>query len=114
MLSPGQGRCSRGGNGAAGGETGESEMSCALGVPVGCATVNNIRTAISPLRVRAAALLLLLAAGLLVAGCGGSSGESSTITIGNENKADSSLIAKSESLVAKTPTTGPLSKEPTI
>jgi peptidylprolyl isomerase len=72
--------------------------------------VNNIKTAISPLRVRAAALLTLLATGLLIAGCG-SSGESSTITIGNENKADSKLVAQSAASAPKQPTSGPLASE---
>ena len=75
--------------------------------------MNNIKNVTSPLRVRAGALLALLAAGLLIAGCG-SSGESSTITIGNENKADSKLVAQSESLTTKTPTTGPLATEPKV
>ena len=59
--------------------------------------MNNIKNVTSPLRVRAGALLALLAAGLLIA-VGGSAGESSTITIGNENKADSKLVAQSEVL----------------
>ncbi|MHB8533437.1 MAG: FKBP-type peptidyl-prolyl cis-trans isomerase [Solirubrobacteraceae bacterium] len=75
--------------------------------------MNNIKNAISPLRVRAAALLALLAAGLLIAGCG-SSGESSTITIGNENKADTKLVSESASQIPKTPATGPLATEPTV
>jgi peptidylprolyl isomerase len=62
---------------------------------------------------RAAGLLAVLGAGLLIAGCGGSS-ESSTITIGNESKADSSLIKAGEIIPAKTPTSGPLSTEPKI
>ncbi len=75
--------------------------------------MNNIKDAIPPLRVRAAALLALFVAGLLIAGCG-SSGESSTITIGNENKADSKLVAESASLAPKTPATGPLATEPKL
>jgi peptidylprolyl isomerase len=62
-----------------------------------------------------------LGAAALIAGCG--SGGSSTITVGNENKADEALINKSASTgttgpsttaTAKTPTSGPLSKEPHI
>jgi peptidylprolyl isomerase len=48
-----------------------------------------------------------------MAGCG-SSGGSGTISIGNENSADNALVTAGENKVAKTPTTGPLSKEPTI
>ena len=75
--------------------------------------MNNIKDAIFPLRLRASAMLALFVAGLLIAGCG-SSGESSTITIGNESKADSKLIAASPSLEPKTPTSGPLATEPKI
>jgi peptidylprolyl isomerase len=68
--------------------------------------------------------IVLLIAGLLtaavLAGCG--SGGSSTITVGNENKSDNALLkssTKSEpsetsSNVAKTPTSGPLSKKPVV
>jgi len=63
-----------------------------------------------------------LAAAALIAGCG-SSGSSSTITVGNENTADETLAKKSASATAstpsttatvKTPTSGPLSKEPAV
>lgn len=60
--------------------------------------------------------LATVGAAVLIAGCG-SSGNSSTITIGNENKADNSLIASSKtpaSTTPKTPTSGPLSKEPKV
>ena len=69
----------------------------------------------APRRLRAALLtgLLLLVSGLLVAGCG-SSGESSTITIGNENKADNGLITASDPAIPQTPKTGPLATKPTI
>jgi len=66
--------------------------------------------------LRAGFPIAALLAALLVAGCG--SGGSSTITVGNENTADNALIKAGESAsptgVAKTPTTGPLSKEPTV
>ncbi len=52
-----------------------------------------------------------LGAAVLVAGCG-SSGSSSTITVGNESAAANKLIE--HTVVVTTPTTGPLSKEPTI
>jgi peptidylprolyl isomerase len=58
-------------------------------------------------------VLALLAAAAIAAGCGSSS-DSSTITIGNENTADSSLVHAQDPLVPKTPTTGPLSTKPTI
>jgi peptidylprolyl isomerase len=75
---------------------------------------------------RARVLLGLAAIGLaaLIAGCG--SGGSSTITIGNENKADEALATTSTPASAtstsptsttaavKTPTSGPLSKEPHV
>ena len=63
-----------------------------------------------------------LGAAALIAGCG-SSGSSSTITVGAENKADEALANKgaatgatstSTTAAAKTPTSGPLSKEPHI
>ena len=68
--------------------------------------------------------LAILGASALIAGCG-SSGNSSTIKIGNESKADEALANKSastgasgatgaSSAAAKTPTSGPLSKEPHI
>jgi FKBP-type peptidyl-prolyl cis-trans isomerase len=63
----------------------------------------------------ALALVLLAAAATLVAGCG-SSGSSSTITVGNENKADNALLKSTSatSTTAKTPTSGPLSKAPAV
>jgi peptidylprolyl isomerase len=68
--------------------------------------------------------LAVLGASALIAGCG-SSGSSSTITVGAENKADEALANNSASTgptgatgastaAAKTPTSGPLSKEPHI
>ncbi len=91
--------------------------------------MNNFRAITSPTRARALTALATLGAGLLIAGCGGSSGGSSTLTIGNENTADNALIKSSASSSSttsttstsasestasvKTPTTGPLSKKPT-
>jgi peptidylprolyl isomerase len=82
--------------------------------------VNNYRDATSPpfapkrrLRMGLLTALLLLLAGVLVAGCG-SSGESSTITIGNESKANNKLIKAEDPSVPKTPTSGPLATKPTI
>lgn len=64
--------------------------------------------------------LAALGAAALIAGCG-SSGSSSTITVGNENTTDEALASKnaptsstSTAAAAKTPTSGPLSKEPHI
>jgi peptidylprolyl isomerase len=64
-------------------------------------------------RARLAPALLALAAGALIAGCG-SSGSNSTITVGNENGGDSTLAKSNEPPPAKTPTSGPLSKEPHV
>jgi peptidylprolyl isomerase len=75
----------------------------------------------STLRSRAGLGAVALLAALVIAGCG--SGGSSTITVGNENTADNSLIKAGESTTSttpsttatvKTPTSGPLSKEPTV
>jgi peptidylprolyl isomerase len=66
--------------------------------------------------------LAALGATALIAGCGGS-GNSSTITVGAENKADEALAnqsattsstSTSTAAAAKTPTSGPLSKEPHV
>jgi len=65
------------------------------------------------LRATLLVALSLLAAALLFAGCGGS-GNSSTITIGNENTADNALTKQGDPSVPKTPTSGPLSTKPTI
>jgi len=66
-------------------------------------------------RIRAALLsaLVLLVAGVLIAGCGSSS-ESSTITVGNENTADNKLITQGDPQVPTTPTSGPLATKPTV
>ena len=72
------------------------------------------------LRSHAGLGLATLAASALIAGCG-SSGSSSTITVGNENKADEPLgktsaaaTTPTATTAAKTPTSGPLAKEPTV
>jgi peptidylprolyl isomerase len=76
-------------------------------------------------RPRVGVSLAALGATALIAGCG-SSGGSSTITVGNENKADESLITAtsttsststsptSTTAAVKTPPSGPLSKEPHV
>jgi peptidylprolyl isomerase len=75
--------------------------------------------ALSTLRSRAIPSLAAAGATILIAGCG-SSGSSSTITIGNENSADNALIKSgaaakaAESAGAKTPTSGPLATEPKV
>ena len=73
--------------------------------------------ALSTIRHRVVLGVATLAAAALIAGCGSSS-SSSTIGVGNENTADSALAKSTEttstSTTAKTPTTGPLSKEPTV
>jgi len=91
--------------------------------------VNYFRDALSPTRARGLTALATLGAGLLIAGCGGSSGGSSTLTIGNENTADNALIKAGATGTSTTPggtsststtsgsgggtpKTGPLSKEP--
>jgi peptidylprolyl isomerase len=77
------------------------------------------------LRSRGGLALATLGAAVLIAGCG-SSGSSSTIGPGNENSADNKLLTATEkssatpttpttpTATAKTPTSGPLSKEPTV
>jgi FKBP-type peptidyl-prolyl cis-trans isomerase len=72
---------------------------------------------------RAGLGLATLATAAIIAGCG-SSGSSSTITVGNENKADEALgksnaaattsTPTSTTASAKTPTSGALSKQPTV
>ena len=71
---------------------------------------------------RPAILLATLGAAVLIAGCGSSS-SSSSIGVGQENKADEALATATSSTPTstspttasvKTPTTGPLSKEPTV
>jgi peptidylprolyl isomerase len=70
------------------------------------------------LRRRAPLALAALGAAAVIAGCGSSS-SSSTITVGNESSADNALIkagpsASATTPSAKTPTSGPLSKEPEV
>jgi peptidylprolyl isomerase len=75
------------------------------------------------IRSRTGAGLATLATAILIAGCG-SSGSSSTIGVGSENKAEEKALLKSSSsatstpttptTTAKTPTSGPLSKEPKV
>ena len=76
----------------------------------------------STTRSRAGIGLATLGAAVLIAGCG-SSGSSSTIGVGNENKGDSALAKSSApaastpttpTATAKTPTSGPLSKKPSV
>jgi peptidylprolyl isomerase len=78
----------------------------------------------STLRSRAGLALATFGTAALLAGCG-SSGGSSTITVGNESSADNALIKSTEgaksktsetptTATAKTPTSGPLSKEPKV
>jgi peptidylprolyl isomerase len=80
----------------------------------------SFNTSPSAFRSRAGLAAAALGAAILIAGCG--SGGSSTITVGNENSADNTLVKAGESTTAsttpttaaKTPTTGPLSKEPKV
>jgi peptidylprolyl isomerase len=68
------------------------------------------------MRARSRTLLGLAALGAagLIAGCGGSSGSSSSIGVGTENKADEALVKAGEVKAATTPTSGPLATEPKI
>jgi peptidylprolyl isomerase len=85
--------------------------------------VTNFKISPPTIRFRATLAAAALGAAIAIAGCG-SSGGSSTITVGNENSADNALIKAGESTTAstttpttttaKTPTTGPLSKEPKV
>ncbi len=72
------------------------------------------------LRSRSSAALASLGVAVLIAGCG-SSGNSSTITVGAENQSDNALIKETASTksaetatTAKTPTSGPLASEPKV
>ncbi|HWD10859.1 MAG TPA: FKBP-type peptidyl-prolyl cis-trans isomerase [Solirubrobacteraceae bacterium] len=83
--------------------------------------MTNFNGLISPLRARRAMSLATLATTVVIVGCGGSS-NSSTITVGAENAADNALAKQTETsakkatetATAKTPTSGPLSKEPAV
>jgi peptidylprolyl isomerase len=75
--------------------------------------INDLSPRITRARSRALLGLAALAAAGLIAGCGGSSSESS-IGIGVENKSDESLAKTGKVTVAKTPTSGPLATEPKV
>jgi len=77
--------------------------------------VINFQAPLPTIRSRATLALATLGAGLLIAGCG-SSGGSSTITIGNENTADNALIKEGYKTTATvtTPTSGALASEPKV
>jgi peptidylprolyl isomerase len=78
---------------------------------------SSIRPRVRPAGSRAGVAAVALTAAIAIAGCG-SSGGSSTITIGNENSADDALIKAGEtttsSAAVKTPTSGPLATEPKV
>ncbi len=85
--------------------------------------MTNFNTLPPTIRSRAGLAAAVLGAAVLIAGCG-SSGSSSTITVGNENTSDNALITSGEkasttgasttATTATTPTSGALSKEPTV
>jgi peptidylprolyl isomerase len=85
--------------------------------------VNYFNPLSSIARARIATTFATLGVAALIAGCG-SSGSSSTITVGNENTSDNALIKAqgsstgtsptSTSATATTPTSGALSKEPAV
>ena len=64
-------------------------------------------------RSRATIGFVALAATGLIAGCGGSSSNSS-IGVGVENKSDEALAKSTETAAATTPTSGPLATEPKV
>jgi peptidylprolyl isomerase len=79
---------------------------------------NDLLPRFTGVRPRAVLGLAMLLATVLIAGCG-SSGSSSSIGVGNENTTDNALIKESASSTStsaspKTPTSGPLSKEPKV
>jgi peptidylprolyl isomerase len=85
----------------------------------------DVSTRLQRVRPRVGVGLAALGVAALIAGCG-SSGGSSTITVGNENTADEALATAtsttgaastsptSTTAAVKTPTSGPLSKEPHV
>ena len=78
--------------------------------------MNYFKLVPSNIRSRAGVAAAALCAAAVIAGCG-SSGSSSTVTVGNENSADNSLVTAGETkttAAATTPTSGALSKEPTV
>jgi peptidylprolyl isomerase len=83
--------------------------------------VTNFNVSLPTLRSRTGLALATTGAAILIAGCG-SSGSSSTITVGAENSGDNALIKTTETTAkktestttAKTPTSGALSKEPKV
>ena len=77
-------------------------------------TLNEVRAQFLCTRARAGLAAACVAAAAIAAGCG--SGGSSTITVGNENKADNSLVSSgaSASKTPTTPTSGPLATEPVV
>jgi peptidylprolyl isomerase len=78
-----------------------------------CPLVTYIREHLPRHRLRVSLALATLALTALIAGCG-SSGSSSTITIGNENKADEKLASAGAAPTVTTPTSGPLATKPTV
>lgn len=79
--------------------------------------MTNFKTFHLIIRSRIGVVLAVLGTAILLAGCG-SSGSSSTITVGNENTADNSIVKSNEksgeAKPATTPTSGPLSTEPKV
>jgi peptidylprolyl isomerase len=79
-------------------------------VPLGCAAVMNLSTHLPP---RLGLALATLGTAALIAGCGSSS--SNTIGVGVENTAANAAIEHTPTpTTGTTPTSGPLSTEPTI
>jgi peptidylprolyl isomerase len=75
--------------------------------------INDLHPRLTRARSRSLLGLAALAAAGLIAGCG-SSGSSSSIGVGVENKSDEALAKAGEVKVATTPTSGPLATEPKI